>query len=261
MQAGLSGGNSKTGPRYYLYGVLEAPAQGIPGTLGMERQAVSAVPLREIVALVSPWQSEVVPATPENCLTHERVLAEVIKTKEVLPFEFGTLAPNLAAVNALLRRNYSQFRRTLGRLRGAIEINVTALWHDLKVVCEEVVKAHPMIASYKREIMSRPYDQTYQDRLRIGQIVADALEAKRHSEGEKLYNNLRKRALGACQVCIGKSSGDGAIFTGAFLVKRSAFADFERNLVELGSRYGSRIDFKYTDALPPYHFVDLKIVV
>jgi hypothetical protein len=249
------------GSNYYLYGVLEAPEQVCLATLGLERQAVTAIPFREIAVMASPWQPEVVPATPENCLAHERVLAEVIKTKGILPFEFGTLAPDLAAVDSLLRRNYSQFKRTLGKLCGAIEINVTASWHDLKAICEEVLKAHPTIAGYKREIMSRPYDQTYQDRLRIGQIVADALEAKKHSEGERLYNDLRKKASGACQVCMGKPSGDGVIFTGAFLVKRGAFPDFERNLLELGSRHGSRVDFRYTDALPPYHFVDLKIVV
>jgi hypothetical protein len=31
--------------------------------------------------------------------------------------------------------------------------------------------------------------------------------------------------------------------------------------VELGSRYDGHVDFRYTDALPPYNFVDLKIVV
>ncbi len=200
-------------------------------------------------------------ATPENCLAHERVLSNVIKLETVLPFEFGTIAPDVAAVNKLLKRNYSHFRRALVKLSGAVEVNVTALWHDMKVIFEEVVKAHPMIATYKREIMNKPYEQTYQDRLRIGQIVAEALDSKRQQEGEKLFRVLKNSADKACQDCMGKPAGDKVIFMGAFLVKREAYSGFERSLMELGSRHDGRVDFKYTDPLPPYHFVDLKIAV
>ncbi len=155
---------------YYLYGVIEASEQKTWGARGVERQDVRALTFKEIAAVASPWTSDVVPATPANCLAHERVLSDVIKTKTVLPFEFGTIAPDLEAINKLLHRNYSRFQRALVKLSGAVEVNVTALWHDMKAIFEEVVKAHPMIATYKREIMSKPYEQTYQDRLRIGQV-------------------------------------------------------------------------------------------
>ncbi len=246
---------------YYLYGVVEASDQRGWGAVGLGREAVSTIPFREIATVISPWTSDVVPATPENCLAHERVLNDVIKTETVLPFEFGTIAPGIEAVNKLLRRNYSRFRRALDKLSGTVEVSVTASWHDMKAICEEVVKAHPMIASYRREIMSKPYEQTCQDRLKIGQFVADALETKRHLEGEKLYKVLKNGAGRACQACMRKPLGVNVLFTGAFLVRRGAYRDFERSLLELGSRYDSRVDFKYTDALPPYHFVDLKIVV
>ncbi len=246
---------------YYLYGLVEASDQKGWRAVGLAKQTVGTIPFREIAALANPWASEVVPATPENCLAHEQVLSDVIKTETVLPFEFGTIAPDVEAVNKLLQRNYSAFRRALVKLSGAVEVNVTALWHDMKAIFEEIVKAHPVIATYKQEIMSRPYEQTYQDRLRIGQIVAEALETKRYREAEKLYKVLKNSAGRACQACMGKPMGDNVIFMGAFLVKRGAYPDFERNLSELGRRCDSRVDFKYTDPLPPYHFVDLKIVV
>jgi hypothetical protein len=247
--------------RYYLYGVVEASNQKSWGALGLEKQEVGAIPFREIAAVANPWASEVVPATPENCMAHERVLSDVIKTETVLPFEFGTIAPDIEAVNKLLQRNYSRFRRALVKLNGAVEVNVTAVWHDMKAVFEEVVKTHPMIATYKREIQSKPYEQTYQDRLRIGQIVAEALETKRQLEGGKLYSALKRGALRACQACMGRPLGDNVVFTGAFLVRRDAYSGVEQRLLELGTRHDGRVDFKYTDPLPPYHFVDLKIVV
>jgi hypothetical protein len=246
---------------YYLYGVIEASEEKTWEAPGVQRQEVRALVSRDIAAVASSWTSDVVQATPENCLAHERVLSELVKTETVLPFEFGTIAPDLEAVNKLLRRNYAQIRRALGKLRGAVEVNVTALWHDMKAIFEEVVEAHPRIAAYKREILAKPYEQTYQDRLRIGQVVAEALESKRHKEGEKLFKVLKNSAGKACQDCMGKPVGDNVIFIAAFLVERDAYSGFEQSLLELGSRHDGRIDFKYTDPLPPYHFVDLKIAV
>jgi hypothetical protein len=88
-------------------------------------------------------------------------------------------------------------------------------------------------------------------------MVAEALEIKKRLEGEKLFRALKKGTNDACQV--GKPMGDSAIFTGAFLVRRETYSDFEHRLVELSQRYDGQVDFKYTDPLPPYHFVDVKI--
>ncbi len=246
---------------YYLYGVMEASEPRTTQLVGVQGQEIQALVFKDVAAMVSPWTSDVVRATPENCLAHERVLVELVKTQTVLPFEFGTIAPTVEAVNQLLRRNYSRIRHALAKLSGAVEVNVTALWRDMKTIFGELVKAHPMIATYKREIMSKPYEQTYQDRLRIGQVVAEALKAKRHLEGEKLFRLLKTHATSACQECMGKPVGDNVIFFAAFLVKREAYSGFESSLMELGSRHDGRIDFKYTEPLPPYHFVDLKIAV
>ncbi len=246
---------------YYLYGVIETSKQKMWEAPGVQRQEVRAHVFRDIAAVVSPWAADVVRATPENCLAHERVLGNVVKTETVLPFEFGTIAPDFEAMNKLLQRNYLPFRRTLAKLSGAVEVNITALWHDMKVIFEEVVKAYPMIATYKREIISKPYEETYSDRLRIGQIVAEALDTKRRLEAEKLFKVLKNNAGQACQDCMGKLVGDNVIFNAAFLVKRGAYSGFERSLMELGSRYDGRVDFKYTDPLPPYHFIDIKIKV
>src|ERR1017187_7198688 len=115
---------------YYLYGVVESSGRKSWGVFGLERQKVGAIPFREIAAVVNAWASEVVLATPENCLIHERVLNDVMTTETILPFEFGTIAPDIEAVNKLLRRNYLRFRQSLVKLNGTVEVNVTALWHD-----------------------------------------------------------------------------------------------------------------------------------
>jgi hypothetical protein len=242
---------------WYLYGIIEGSEEKRWGPIGLEGQEIRAVPFEKIAAVASPWTRDVVLATSENCLSHERALGELIKTETVLPFEFGTIAPTEESLMKLLRTNYLRLLRSLLKLRGKIEVNVTAAWRDTKSIFQELVKEHPMIAHYRREILAKPFDQTYQDRIKIGQMVAEALEIKKRQEGEKLFKALKKGTSDACQV--GRPLVDSAMFTGAFLVKRELYPDFERSLSELGKRYDGRVDFKYTEPLPPYHFVDVKI--
>lgn len=246
---------------YYLYGVIEGSEEKRWGAIGLEGQEIRAVPFEKIAVVASPWARDVVLATSENCLSHERALGELIKTETVLPFEFGTIAPTEGSLTKLLRTNYLRLLRALLKLRGKIEVNVTAVWGDTTVIFQELVKEHPMIAHYRREILAKPFNQTYQDRLTIGQMVAEALEAKKRAEGEALYRAIKKGSKDACTACMGSPRGDSVIFTGAFLVKRDAYPDFERRLLEVGQRYNGRVDFKYTEPLPPYHFVDVKIRV
>ena len=242
---------------YYCYGVIESSEHKRWGPIGLEGQEIRAVPFEKIAVVASPWDRDVVLATSENCLSHERALGELIKTETVLPFEFGTIAPTEESLTKLLRTNYLRLLRALLKLRGKIEVHVTAVWRDTTVIFQELVKEHPMIAHYRREILAKPFEQTYQDRIKIGQMVAEALEIKKRQEGEKLFKALKKGASSACQV--GRPLVDSTMFTGAFLVKRELYPDFERSLSELGKRYDSRVNFKYTDPLPPYHFVDVKI--
>ena len=49
---------------YYLYGVVEASDQKSWGAFGLEKQELGAIPFRKIAAVVHPWVSDVVRATP-----------------------------------------------------------------------------------------------------------------------------------------------------------------------------------------------------
>jgi len=242
---------------WYVYGIIEGSEEKRWGPIGLEGQEIRAVPFEKIAVVASPWARDVVLATPENCRAHEQALGELIKTETVLPFEFGTVAPTEESLTKLLRTNYLRLLRSLLKLRGKIEVNVTAVWRDTTVIFQELVKEHPMIAHYRKEILAKPFEQTYQDRLKIGQMVAETLEIKKRQEGEKLFKALKKGTSDACQV--GRPMVDSTIFTGAFLVKRELYPEFERSLSELGKRYDGRVNFKYTEPLPPYHFVDVKI--
>ncbi|OGX06659.1 MAG: hypothetical protein A3G87_00025 [Omnitrophica bacterium RIFCSPLOWO2_12_FULL_50_11] len=245
----------------YLYCLIQGTHEGVfqsPG-VGNGRVAVRALSFKDISAVVSESNADLIRATAENCMRHEKVLEEVIQNhRALLPFEFGTVAPDEKAVEAMLRDNCSQIRKTLSKISGRIEVNVKALWRDRKTVFQEILKEHKMIAHYKEEIAKKPFDATYQDRIKIGQMISEALREKKERESEKLIRSLRRHAK---DVMRGPTFEDEMIMNVSFLLPREKKETFEKDLYQLGDQCEGRIDFKYQDERPPYSFVNLNLRV
>ena len=237
---------------------LKAP--GVPGVPdGSKSPRVFILPYQDIGAVVSDIESEVVRATSEICMRHEKVLEETMRHLTILPFEFGTVAPNAPSVAKLLELNYRKIKELLKKLEGKVELNVKAVWSKMETIFQEILEEHRMIAHFKEEIQSKPPDATYSDRIKIGQMVGEALRDKKEKEGRKIIQRLRQYAV---DDHMGHQFGDSMIFNASFLVKKGKNREaFEETLNEIDQENGGRINFKYTNGLPPYSFVDLKLRV
>ena len=245
----------------YLYclieGTHEDPFQSCG--VGNGKVEVRAIPFRDISAVVSESASDLIRATAENCMQHEKVLEEVVRNHPViLPFEFGTVAPDQNGVEAMLRNNYSEIRNALKKISGRVEVNVKAVWRDMKSVFQEILNEHKMIAHYKAEIAKKPFDATYPDRIKIGQMTSEALREKKEKETERLIRPLKHHAK---EVLRGPTFGDEMIMNVSFLVPREKKEAFEKDLYALGDQYEGKVDFKYEDERPPYSFVGLNLKV
>ena len=245
----------------YLYCLIEGTHEGSFQSCGVGNGKVDVrtVPFRDISAVVSESALDLIRATPENCMRHEQVLEEVVRNHPViLPFEFGTVAPDQKGVETMLRNNYSQIRSTLKKISGRVEVNVKALWRQMKDVFQEILDEHKMIAHYKAEIAKKPFDATYQDRIKIGQMISEALREKKEKESEESIRSLGRHAKDLMR---GPTFGDEMIMNVSFLLPRDKKETFEKDLYTLGGQYEGKIDFKYEDERPPYSFVNLNLRV
>jgi len=244
----------------YLYGVIQSRTREEFGRIGMGRKTpdVFTIVVRDVACVVSPWEEETVPATAEYAQGHERVLLNVAERFTVLPFEFGTVAPGLEMVQRLLKSNLNKFRLALRKLKGKAEVQLVASWTNMKQVFEEILKEHHAIARYKEEILRKPPEQTYQDRIQIGEMIAEALGLKRASEAERIVRALRRYAL---DLVMEQPIGDTTVFRGFYLVKKDRLASFEQQLRSLDERFDGRFHWKYTGPLPCYHFAHVPITV
>ena len=85
-------------PATYVYGVALAeplqdghPPLGVPG-IGGRGDPVRTIVVRDLAAVVSDVPGLRIDLKRENLLDHQRVLEEVLRRSDVLPFSFGTVA-------------------------------------------------------------------------------------------------------------------------------------------------------------------------
>jgi hypothetical protein len=103
----------------YVYCVIESekPLRFGPLGLGAEPSEVSTVHFRDLAAVVSDTPREVIDATRENILAHERVNEAVMHSHTVIPMSFGTVFKTREDIVELLKAAYEAFTDVLQKMR------------------------------------------------------------------------------------------------------------------------------------------------
>ena len=243
----------------YIYCIIETSQDKQYTSSGVcKSQPVYTLRYNNIAAVISDVQNGVIKAAVEECLCHEKVLKEAMEETTVLPFEFGTVSPDEKAIMNLLKDNYLNIKRSITALRDKLEMNVKAVWPDMPGIFKEIVSENRHIALYKKEIEKKPVNQTYQDRIKIGQLVARALYEKKEKEMYSIVTVLKRNCV---KYVPQKIAGESMIFNGAFLIRKANLTRFESTLYKLGDKLNSRVNFTYTGPLPAYNFIDLKLKI
>src|SRR4030095_13635576 len=122
-----------------------------PLGLGAEPSDVSTVHFRDLAAVVSDTPREVIDATRENILAHERVNEAVMRSHTVIPMSFGTVFKTREDIVELLRGAYEAFTDVLGKIEEKLEYGLKLLW-DRDVAVREVEKDDEEVRRLKSEI-------------------------------------------------------------------------------------------------------------
>jgi len=237
----------------YVYGVVRGSATP-PAGGGVDEQAVRLAGNGELAALVSTAPSVPVKASRRNLMAHSRVLQEAMSAGPVLPMRFGVVMPSEEAVTAeLLDLHEPVLREQLGAFEDKVEL-------ELKVLCPEdellrtVVAEQTEIRDRRERLRGRPDEATYYERIRLGELVAGAVAAKREQIAERAVSALEPLAVA---VRADEPAADQVLASAAFLVERERLRDFDAAVDRLGEDLGSPVLVKCVGPLPAYHFVDL----
>ena len=242
----------------YIYGIIKTDKGKAFGPCGINAdEEVYTVDHQDIASVVSDspiqdYSSMLKETLGHLLIRHQTIIEKVMKDHTIIPMKFGTFVSDNDEVIEILRRGYTQFKELFSTVvDGKIELDVAATWNDLNSIMKEIGEEDKKIREFKTEIIKRPPSQTFQDRIKIGMMIKDALDKRRKKEQAHIMNYLKKPV-----VDFQKHQGmdDKMILNCAFLLEKRKEPDFDLKLEELDKRYKQKVNFRCVGPLPPYSF-------
>ncbi|GLZ11949.1 gas vesicle protein [Actinomadura sp. NBRC 104425] len=240
----------------YVYGVIRGDAQVPPGLAGLGDQPVTVVARNGCGAVVSALPAGRALGERADLLAHQRVLAALVDAGlAVLPFRFGAAMTDRNAVaEELLAANADRFADALDQVDGRLELRLKGTYVQ-DTVLREVMTGDPQVAELSQRLRQAPADAAdalYYDRVRLGELIAQALQRRREHDARVLLERL---APAARRVAPKTPARDEDVVDAAFLIDRDRRGDFEQAVDALGAEHADRIRLRLIGPLPPYDFV------
>jgi hypothetical protein len=236
-----------------LYGVAAAGLVVPAELVGVDEQPVVLVPYGDIAAVTSPLPADSMLAGRAELLAHSHVLDAIAAAGPVVPVRFGSVLQSTDAVaRELLEPRHDELLAILGELAGHAQFTVRARYDEQQILTE-VVAENAEIAQLRALTRERPDASSYGERVRLGELVARALEAKSIEDGRRLLAELERYATA---VNVRESAGLDRLLDVALLVDDSRRAEFEEAVEALAAEFAGRARLKLVGPTAPYDFVD-----
>ena len=240
----------------YLYAVIRgaAPrtfeAKGI-GARGDTVYTITNGKLSAVVSLTPPVEYE---NTRRNMMAHQLVLEEVMRSADLLPVRFGTVAPDDATIiTRLLDLRGEELDHMLEQMRDRVELGLKASWQE-GVVFKEILEDNLAILKLRDSLVGRTPEKSHFDRMKLGEMIAKAMADKRQADELMVLDRVRAFVH---KTKLNKPIGDEMVLNAAFLVERAQEPALDAAIKQMDAEIGHRLKFRYVGPVPPYNFVNI----
>lgn len=223
----------------YLYAFTDSPGVPPPATPGLEDAPLQHVAHRDIAAVVSPISTAQIQPTEVNLWQHEEAVEALMADRALLPVRFGTVLAGQAAMQSVLATHYDNFKASLARVRGHVELSVRVMWDSDEVQAPAADRSQP--ADGRSYLMARLEAQREEENWRQR---ATALATELHAPLAQLATASTQRALVTPRM----------LLTGAYLVERDRMEVFRQKVAASNAAHPA-LQFLCTGPWPPYNFV------
>jgi gas vesicle protein GvpL/GvpF len=233
----------------YVYAVVRAGEARAPGVEGIGGSQVDLVPCGDLAALVTRLPERGWKVKRRDLERHLGVLESAFAGGTILPCPFGTVVESVDDLeDALLAGRRSELLDGLARLDGRVQMNVKALY-DEEALLRSIVASDREIASL-RERTRGTGDDGYYHRVRLGELIAARVEARREEDGRRLESALARAAVDV----VAEPAGGEIAFRAAFLVARSSLRTFDAAVEAVAAAEQPLLRFEAIGPLPPTVF-------
>jgi hypothetical protein len=235
----------------YVYGITASSHPALPKDLagvGDPPRPVRILEAGELTAVVSDAPEGLRPKR-KDLLAHQTVLSEAGADGSVLPMRFGSVAQDDDAVAQVLAERTEHYQERLTALDGRVEYNVKAS-HNQDAVLHRVMSENPELRALA-ESNRRSGGGSYEDKLRLGEMVAQAVQGLEAGDAGEVRSLLEPAAEA---VSPGPES-TGWLANVSFLVGRDSSAGFLEAVDEFRKSH-PHLELRVNGPLPPYSFVE-----
>jgi hypothetical protein len=237
---------------YYVYGIVPAGAPvDLVHDAGMGEPVELVVdgPVGALVEVVDPDRPL---GRRRDLVAHSTVLNTMAEHGPVLPMRFGSVIQGQTAVaEELLRPQRDHFVALLEQVDGSVQFTVRARY-VLDTVLAEIVASEPEIAELRRRTADLPEDATHYERIRLGELVARAVDVRRHEDAQMILDRL---APHTDDQVVKEVSGMDNLAEFAFLVQTDGQADLEHAAEVLAEELDGRVRLSLVGPMALYDFV------
>ena len=247
-------GNGQPTRGCYVYGVVPADVEVTDAARGIGDPPASVRLVRhdDIAALVSEISVEGPLGRPEDLVAHEQLLDATVTVAPVLPMRFGAVMASPEAVeDELLAPHQDQFRAALEELDGLAEFVVKGRY-DQQALLSEILDEIPEAARLREEIRGTDEDATRPQRIRLGEIINQAVTVRRDADTQYVVEVLEP--LCEATVVRDPTHEEDAAHV-ALLVRMEEQPELERALEELAGEWEGRVNLRLLGPLAPYDFM------
>jgi hypothetical protein len=241
---------AKTG--CYVYGIVPADVEFTEEIRGVGNGEVRLVRSGELAAMVSEVDLSKPVGTPDDLEAHEEILDSVVTGAPVLPLRFGAVLTGEDEVIAeLLEPHSEEFAQALAELEGRVQYVVRGRYAEQAILLE-VLSENEEAAELAQQIRGSDPDATRDDRIRLGEIINNAIAAKREADTRELLSRMQDH----CQASMAREPTHelDAVYV-AFLMDADAEEQLDQATEELGEDWQGRIELQVRGPMAPWDFV------
>lgn len=241
----------------YLYCIIRSsePRTFSSRGIGEQNTGVYTINAGNLAAVVSESTGDRYKQNRRNLMAHTVVQEEAMNHFTILPMRFGTVAPNVKAIQKFLTHRADEIERLLNQMEGRSERGLKAFWYE-GAIFQEIVNENTTIRELRDSLAGRSQQETYYDSIKLGEMVESAMQQKREQDSEQILSRLRPLAL---QVKENSAVSDRMVLNAAFLIENQHSDAFDQAIERLDNEMGKRLIFKYISLAPPYNFVSMSI--
>lgn len=242
-----------TGQALYVYGIVPAETGLADGeaALGMGDE-VRVVVDGPVAAVVETVDADRPLGRRRDLVAHSAVLNALAARSPVLPMRFGSVVADETSVREeLLGPRHDHFLALLDQIAGKVQLTLRGRY-VLDTVLAEIVAADPQVAELRRRTAGLSEEAAYYDRIRLGELVAQAVDVRRERDAQAILEALAPHTE---DYLLRDTSGMDGLVELALLVPEEGVTRLEQAAEAVAEAFAGRAELNLVGPMALYDFV------